>query len=86
MLIKLWKRKQKNKKQTNHKPLDMALNPIFTGGQPEKFERIKVMYSCIIQKVGSTEQLQEAQKIIEKFENDISYRKSMIKNHIKYLF
>ena len=52
--------------------------------QLEIFERLKIIYSYIVQKKGNTEQFQKAKEIIEKFENDIDYRKSMFTNHVNF--
>ena len=72
------------KTENPNKNLKKALNPIVSGDQKTKFERLKIMYSCIIQKEGTSEQREQAKKIIEQFENDIKYRKSLFTNHVKY--
>jgi hypothetical protein len=72
------------KTENPNKNLKKALNPIASGDQKTKFERLKIMYSCIIQKEGTSEQREQAKKIIEQFENDIKYRKSLFTNHVKY--
>ena len=67
-----------------NKNLKKALDPIIGGDQKMKFERLKIMYSCIIQKGGTSEQREQAKKIIEQFENDIKFRKSLFTNHVKF--
>ena len=74
----------KNEDKYPNKSLKKALNPIVSGDQKMKFERLRIIYSCIIQNEGSSEQLEKAKKIIEQFENDIKYRKSLFTNHVKY--
>ena len=73
-----------NEYEYPNKYLKRALDPIISGDQNMKFERLKIMYSCIIQKGGTSEQREKAKKIIEQFENDIKYRKSLFTNHIKF--